>query len=180
MVPTYLARFARDDRYAPADEAVTKLFHTFPQNSLFEDVLLKVTVLNDLYSTNILATFAVAKHICSLDVDTLLRNRSPHAVDQIARIHLNSKPRNNYSFATKYCSWHFPNDYPIYDGYVGGLLSRYRKRDGFARFVTADLKQYARYKKILVAFQQYYKLEAFGFKQLDKFLWMYGKSVAGV
>ena len=37
-----------------------------------------------------------------------LATGSPEIVDKIARVTLsiNGKVRNNYSFATKYCSWH--------------------------------------------------------------------------
>lgn len=38
-------------------------------NTFMEDVLVKVSTLNDFYRTNIFAAYKVAKHIISLDID---------------------------------------------------------------------------------------------------------------
>src|SRR5690242_17117144 len=84
LVERYLGEFRDSDRYFLADRAITKLFTTFPMNKSFDDVLLKVTVLNDLYSTNIYATFEIARHICSLDIDPHLAAKSIDIVDRIA------------------------------------------------------------------------------------------------
>jgi hypothetical protein len=38
---------------------------------------------------------------------------------------------NFYSFATKYCSHHKPEMYPIYDSYVDKMLGYFKKRTIF-------------------------------------------------
>lgn len=69
LVRKYIDRFEKLDRYYRADVAIIKLFKLLPYNIDLEDVLLKLSVINDLYSTNIFATFKMAKHIRDLNID---------------------------------------------------------------------------------------------------------------
>jgi len=55
----------------------------------------------------------LAEHILSRNIDAKLRDESLELVGEIARIEINGKLRNNYSFASKYCHWHQPEKYPI-------------------------------------------------------------------
>jgi hypothetical protein len=43
--------------------------------------------------------------------------------------------------------------------------------------MRADLRSYKNFKAIVQAFMQQYALEDFTFKELDKFMWLYGRSV---
>lgn len=176
VVKTYLDRFEKDG-YGITDNAIFKLFTTFPCNDRIEEVLLKVAAVNNLYNTNIYAVYDVAWHIHGLNVDTDLAEGSLALVDKIARITIKGKSRRNYSFATKYCSFHVPAAYPIYDSYVDALLWRYQKIDEFERFKRWDLQEYARYKEIVEKFRVYYGLTQYTLKQMDRFLWLYGLEV---
>lgn len=175
LVEQYLSDFRRSERYFLADQAITTLFNMLPANKSLDHVLLKVTVLNDLYGTNIYGTFDMARHICSLPVDAALRERSTNIVDQIANVTFSGKSRQVFSFATKYCSWHDQDNYPLYDFYVDKLLMAYRSKDKFAVFAKIDLRRYASYKIAVSSFRDHYDLNEYSFKQLDKFLWLYGK-----
>jgi len=99
VVKAYINQF--DQSQTPVERALSKLFGLFPANTVLDEVLLKVVALNTLYVTGILATYKVAEHIVSLDVDPLLNARRPEVVHQIAKVPLGDKIRNNYSFATK-------------------------------------------------------------------------------
>lgn len=156
-----------------------KLFKLLPYNIDLEDVLLKLSVINDLYSTNIFATFKMAKHIRDLNIDKDLASGSEELVSRIANFKNRGKTRRFFSFATKYCSWHKADDYPISDTFVERLIIGYRNRDHFAQFKNADLRNYPKFKHILMAFRQHFGLLEFGFKELDKFLWLYGKKKFG-
>lgn len=87
----------------------------------------------------------------------------------------NGNIMNFYSFATKYCSHHKPLDFPIYDSFVDTLLKYFRDADNFYEFKNDDLKDYIIFKKILIEFQRYYRLEQFNLKEIDKYLWLLGK-----
>lgn len=175
FVRSVAACFDNDPEIGAADKIVDKVFQSLPHNRDIEDVWQKVVVLNGLYSTNIYATYAVARHICELNIDSDLHQGSLDLVHRIARVTLNGKVRNNYSFASKYCSWHRPDVYPIYDGFVGGLIWAYRKHCQFADFKQKELGDYPRFRDIIVQFMDHFGLGQFGFKELDKFLWLYGK-----
>jgi hypothetical protein len=172
-----ITNFDTDDRYGPAERVLSRVFLNHPFNNTIEDVLIKVVILNALYNTNILAVMEMARHILDLKVDDDLAIAAPQLVDRIANIRIRNKTRRNYSFATKYCNWHRPEDYPIYDGYVERLLLDYQRRYSFANFTKADIQDYLKYKAILTAFKVQFKLNDLSFKQIDKFLWWTSKNL---
>lgn len=173
----YLGLWDTLENYKFQEEALDKLFNvTYPSNTLMEDVLVKVSTLNDFYSTNIFAAYKVAKHILSLNIDERLNNGDINLVGDIAKTPMdNGNIKNFYSFATKYCSHHKPFDFPIYDSYVDTLLKYFRDEDNFYEFKNQDLKDYVIFKKVLIEFQRYYDLRQFNLKEIDKYLWLLGK-----
>lgn len=176
-VTKYLELWDTLENYKFQEEALDKLFFvTYPSNTLMEDVLVKVSTLNDFYSTNIFAAYKVAKHIISLDIDERLNNSDITLVNDISKIEMdNGNIKNFYSFASKYCSHHKPLDFPIYDSFVDTLLKYFRDTDSFYEFKNEDLKDYVKFKNILIEFQRYYGLEQFNLKEIDKYLWLLGK-----
>lgn len=180
LLDEYICQFYQDERYFLADQAIINLFNAFPENEKLEDILLKISVINDLYSTNILGTFKMAKHIQQLQIDESLRNGDPEVVNRIATGHGIRTKKNNtelnfYSFATKYCNWHQQEDYAIYDSFVEKVLLAYRRRDKFSNFRNVDLKDFREFKKVVQEFASFYNLSKHSLKDLDKFLWIYGK-----
>jgi hypothetical protein len=141
--------------------------------------LAKVCLLNDVYSTKIFAAFKVAQQIQSLRIDSRLEMSDPALVNDLAVVALPGGSRRFYSFASKFCSWHVPQDYPIYDSFVDQLLWAYQRRDGFSGFRHKDLQDYSTFKSILRDFRTAYGLGQVGLRKLDKFLWMYGKECFG-
>jgi hypothetical protein len=118
----------------------------------------------------------VAKHIASLNIDSRLEKGDLDLVDDIALIDYgNGKTRKEFSFASKYCSHHKPMDYPIYDSFVDKLLVYFRDKDNFFNFENDDLKNYIKFKEVLIGFQKFYGLEKYSIKEIDKYLWQFGK-----
>ena len=180
LVKTYIDTFNNDERYYLADKAIISLFEAFPKNKKLEHILLKISVINDLYSTKILGTFNMARHIQQLDIDSRLKQGDPLLVNEISSGHgiiskKNSKEINLYSFATKYCNGHNRDSYAIYDSFVNKVLIAYRRKDKFSTFIETDLKNYTKFKKVVLDFKRFYNLTDHGLKQIDKFLWIYGK-----
>ena len=175
LVREYIHEFETDHVTASTDAALGKLFGLFPGNRDYVSVLLKVTTLNTLYSTNIYAVHAVSSHICEIDTDAKLAMGNPQLVNELALVTIGGRPHRFYAFASKYCSWRVPGEYPIYDSYVDALLWAYRQQGPFAPFHRQDMwNDYSQFKGIVEAFRTCYGLSEFGFKQLDKFLWRYG------
>ncbi len=176
-IHNYLEKWDSLDSYVSQESSLKKLFSkTYPQNIELDDVLIKVCALNDFYSTNIFSPFAVAKHIVALNIDKILDKNDLEIVNKIAYVEVKDGIfKNFYSFATKYCSHHKPTIYPIYDSYLEKILMYFKKKDKFCTFKKEELKTYSEFKRILMEFREFYGLEVFDLKQIDKYLWQLGK-----
>lgn len=160
--------------------ALEELFKLYPENADSKQVLLKVIAVNTLYRTNIFAVMTVAEHIARNvpDIDISLRSGDPEVVEKIARIKVGSegKERNFFSFASKYCSWHNPGAFPIYDSrvekYLWALQKQHPFSDKFKR--REDLWSYVRFRDIVSEVRNVFGLTAYSFKQIDKFMYLYG------
>lgn len=176
QVEYYLHKWDTLENYHLQEDALDKLFFNLcPQNIDLSDILIKVSTLNDFYSTNIFSVYPVAKHIQKLNIDERLKNGDVTLVNEVMQVSIDGKLKNFYSFASKYCSHHNPLDFPIYDSYVEKVLIYFRNTDNFTRFSTAELKDYKRFKDILLSFRDYYGLGNYNLKLIDKYLWQLGK-----
>lgn len=175
-VDKYLQEWNNLENYVNQENSLRKLFkETYCLNNDINEVLIKVCSLNDFYSTNIFNVFEVAKHILKLKIDERLKEGDTNLVNDIAKMKISGKEKNFYSFATKYCSHHNPNEYPIYDSYVEKVLMHFKKKDKFAIFQKADLKNYTNYKQVLIQFKKFYNINEYNLKELDRYLWLLGK-----
>lgn len=177
LIDRFYQQFQQDDRYAVGDRAILRLVQLMPHNTNLEEILLKVCVINNLYSTQVYATVTMAKHILALQIDAQLAIADTGAVDRIADAPIGENGRNCFSFATKYCSWHDQANYPIYDKYVRGLLVAYRYHYGFDDFEVEKLRKYGYFKSVVETFRSHFGLTQYSLKHLDKFLWLYGKEL---
>lgn len=175
-VEKYLKLWDSLENYVLQENSLNKLFYkTYPKNTDIDDILIKASSLNDFYSTNIFSIFNVAKHIKELNIDERLANKDEILVNELAKVKINDKEKNFYSFATKYCSHHDPINYPIYDSYVEKILMHFKKIDNFSNFKRDDLKEYPKFKQILIEFKKYYDIDDYNLKDIDKYLWQLGK-----
>ena len=150
------------------DNALQKLFTQLcPYNTSLEDVLIKCTTLNKLYSTNIINISAMAEHIHSLNIDERLHHGDLSLVESIAQA---TPKRRFYSFATKYCAMHLPQIYSIYDSHVQKVLLHFLPK----KYTSDSLKNYETYCQALREFQVKFHLEELDAWRLDKYLWQLG------
>jgi hypothetical protein len=179
IIDKYYEAFKSDEKY-PAQIAAAKwLFNHLPNNKKLADVLLKVTVLNQFYSTRIFNVDRVAKHVVKFDLDKRLRSGDLSLVDDMKSIKLSatSEPRSLYSFASKYCTLHNPKAYVIYDSYIDRILWA-RRSDGYfsEKIVRSKLKDYEYFIDVLSAFCKFYNLGN-DKRKIDLALWTYGKAL---
>lgn len=175
-VNNWLKKWDSSPDYTTQEEAINELFQShYNSNKSLKNIIIKCSVLNDFYSTNIFKVYPVALHILELDIDDRLKNGDISLVNEIANNKISGKEKNFYSFASKYCSHHNQEEYPIYDYYVDQMLRHFRNVDVFFDFDNADLKNYEKFKNILLKFREFYKLEKFSLKDLDRYLWQAGK-----
>ena len=175
-VDKYLSLWDSLDDYVEQEHALDKLFFgVFKTNDTIENILIKCSVLNYFYSTNIFKVYPIAKHILGLNIDDRLNKHDPTLVNDIANVTISGKSKYFYSFASKYCSHHDPLNYPIYDSYVEKVLKYFKKKDKLIKFNNDDLKHYELFKQILLDFQKAYNIEEYNLKDLDRYLWQLGK-----
>lgn len=175
-VEKYLNKWNSLENYVLQESALDKLFFdTYPNNTDINDILIKASALNDFYSTNIFSIFPVAKHILNLNIDNRLKSEDETLVNDIANITINGKQKKFYSFATKYCSHHFPKIFPIYDSYVEKVLIYFQKEDNFSNFKKTDLRDYKKFKNTLIEFKKFYNIDEYNLKDIDRYLWQLGK-----
>jgi hypothetical protein len=166
--------FDDDSSTQLGEEALRQLREQFPLNADPSRVLLKILVLNKLYNARVddVDVFLFARHIAGLDVDSFLNRGSLDVVRLIWDCP--SLGKKYYSFATKFCSWHNPTAYPIYDGNVDVCLWSYKKQYQFATFHRQDLGYYEKLVGIVDEFRHRFDLNGFTYREIDKFLWRSG------
>lgn len=163
-----------DQKYKCQEDSLDLLFKKLcPNNTELKYILLKCASLNDFYSTNIFSLYPVAKHILELNIDERLKSYDPKLVSDIQKVSIRGVERHFYSFASKYCSHHNPDDYPIYDSYVDEVLRYFLKEE--LSLKNDDLKDYDKFKSVILAFKKKFSLQNYTFKEIDRYLWQLGK-----
>ena len=178
LIDMYASQFDNDQNYTMPDQHLRELFETFPENTTLSQIVWKVCAIDSLCSTQFgrvgnVAPLRMARHILGKNVDRGLQSGDSQVVHEI-ETGLN---RKDYSFATKYCSWHRPDEYPIYDDNVGKILWKYQQQDQFGNFCKNELRIFHRYKSIHQSFKTHYNLNTCPPRMLDKFLLLYGKEI---
>ncbi len=159
---------------------------------VYDYIYLKVTLLNSFYGTliktNKLKDVAQRIYDNKLKLSELMNSESyddrADAVNLIWEEKEDDDVGNIYSFATKYCSWHYPDKFPIVDSYVLGFLYRlncqgYKDKNNYTfcdKFTQGELKDYKRFIEIYNKFREYIFGEInkkISYKEIDKFIWMY-------
>lgn len=176
--------FDKTPGYPLADQVLTEAFKSHPRNHSVHSVLLKVALLNSLYRTQIFDVYGMAEHVLDETLDKYLRKGSLEAVSRIRRGHAirrkKGKELDFYSFATKYCHWHRPDVYPMYDWYVNVALRRLNCRLTFSpRFGAEALRDYPFFKDTVDACRASLNCNRLDYKRFDQALWILGQLLEG-
>lgn len=142
-------------------------FKHLSSNDNLRDVTYKVTLLDKLYNCNLKANYAdIAKHIVSCNIDPDLLEGKTVVVEKITL----SPLKKILVFASKYCHFHQPSKFPMWDRYAAEALHRllggnYPKE-----------KNYSKYKADIDGLIQRINPDL-SYKILDQYLWLYGQKV---
>lgn len=183
--------------YKAHEEALSFLFREedspFVKNDNLKSIIIKASALNDFYSTNIYRIYDIANKIVSIeDFDSRLQEGELDLVDDFRKIcykYYKQVEKDNridvkkevkcidhYSFATKYCSHHQPEKFPIFDSYVEKVLLGLRSMyPDIFNFKNNDLRTYKKYAQILDTLKNHFGLMSLSYKSLDRYLWQLGK-----
>ncbi len=120
-----LDAYKKMESYRIQENILQCLVKEYPDHQNKAAVEVKVKLLNLLYSTYILATNRMTDHIFEIkEVDKRLKSGDKSLVKEIATLTIKSKDYDFYSFATKYCAYHNPEAFPIYDNIVANVLTK--------------------------------------------------------
>lgn len=85
LIKKYTDKFDGDERYSSTDKAITKLFFELERNTVLEDIILKICVVNELYGKNIYSILKLFKHILNSNIDEKLIAGNLNVVSKIAK-----------------------------------------------------------------------------------------------
>ena len=164
-----------------SESAIRQLFKKdYTDNKDIKKVYVKVTVLNDTYSTRlsnedkVKLSEILVKHASEISGSKY----DPKIVNTLCQ---EAKPiigQEPYSFISKYCSHENEELYPIFDSYVELMLKWYRKKDKKKEFDFNDTeltkRDYDTFRKIILGFKKAFEISK-SLKEIDEFLWTAGK-----
>ena len=184
-----LESYNKMESYRIQEWLLMQLISEYPTHENKSAVETKVKLLNLFYSTGIQAVNLMAKNILSIkNIDGRLDKGDYKLVSQIAKLKVSTgEVRFNYSFATKYCAYHQPKKFPIYDSIVAltfaslfekGLLSKYKynrgKTDSRNTYSKTEfmekLKEYDFYIKVYNHFMEEYDLTSLSYREVDSYI----------
>lgn len=182
LIKEEISKWENEPFYSVPEEVLCKIFENYP-NDRFENVLRKCFFLNSVYGTRVSTEDlrAISMYIKEnhLILKTKFDNGNSSAVMDLT---LEVGEKNNYSFATKFCSFSNPDMYPIYDSLIVSVLNNYQKNQLDKKLSklfrdvnytkAGDLKEYEVFRNVIDLLKE--KSDS-SYKDLDHFLWFYGK-----
>ena len=166
---------------AVSEKALNNLFkNDYIGNRDIHKVYIKVSALNDIYSTQLSNDdkLNISKVLCCFDEELSNKEYNSRLVNDICEEVNSIIDKKPYSFVTKYCSHENAYEYPIFDGYVEVMLKWFRKKDKYGTFDFPDSalseRNYNIFREILIDFCNKFEISK-SFKEVDEYLWTAGK-----
>ena len=160
--------------YHDEEDAIQKAIKSFEGQNDILNVLNKCALINTFYSTSIKTKFlsVIANEVASNSkagkkFRESLAKKSISAVQDLTDLITGVTNISSYSFASKYCSFHNPDVYPIYDSYVSHAITYLNPKINdkvYPDFVD-EIKKWAK------------KCKTTDFKGFDHYLWIRGKEI---
>lgn len=177
IIHPYFDKFKGLEGYFVEDDSALRFFRTHSANIEAQDILLKIGEVRDKDLIKDEAQDVMVAHILSLQIDPLLEQANAQLVNDIASVNFNGQEKNYYAFASRYCNYHDQDSYPIYDQLMVTVLELYFKRIKKSTFDEQELLNYLSFKKLMREFVLSFHIPVFNYRELDKFIWVYGREV---
>lgn len=184
-----LDAYNRMESYSIQENILQQLVNKYPDHKNKAAVEVKVKLLNLFYSTYILATNRMTAHIYGMKkIDSRLKSGDKSLVKEIATLTIDGKSYDFYSFATKYCAYHNPDAFPIYDNIVANVLiqlfmdgnlppytytTKRNVDNGYSKTAFQEkLRDYDFYVQVYDTFMKEYGLWGkLSYRKVDAYLW---------
>lgn len=113
----WLEKWNELEDYSIQEEAIDELFAgSYKSNKELKNIMIKCSILNDFYSTNIFKIYPVACRILELDIDERLANGDITLVNDIATVTINEKKKTFHTYSMRQA---------IEEGFILDVLSTY-------------------------------------------------------
>jgi len=150
-----------------SDQVISSYFKKYTENTDIETVVIKVVLVNSLYSANLMEPLRMACHIANIKgLDEELVNGNPSIVDSIA----NLGSKHYIAFASKYAYFHNKDSFPICDSFIISALKALHKR--------INREPYVKFFQDIGEFRRQHDLSSVPWDDLDTYLWLYGQKKA--
>ena len=183
------SNFVKMEGYIYQDELVEQVFKDNQSHSDKRQVWKKCAVLNSMYSTNLMDAFRpTVEHICGIvNLTILIKEGDVSAVSQIENVCVQRDTAKLYkrctSFASKYCHFHNPKAYPIFDRHVRRMLYYINKQHPFYdRLTLENMESYHCFKDVVDAFIRKFLSNdstSVSYKDFDRYIWTWAKMLLG-
>jgi len=170
--------------WSKIDDLLYSVFSEYRKNVNLNNVGFKIVILDKLYNCNLKMDInKIAEHIINKKIDMKLISGDPISlVDNIANIKIDVERKQKYSelkkiikkrvglvFTSKYCHFHEPERFPIYDSFA---------KIGLGSLLEKDINEYnwkyENFKNDIDDLLNKNRLNI-SYKQIDEYLWLYGK-----
>ncbi len=191
----------KEDELRIPEEAIKDLCtDKYKSQTDINGVIAKISIINQIYSTRVknIDTYWLAKHITNngekLEKYIFSDNEKQRieAVQIIANSKYSSEDlsderisqmNDHYSFATKYCSFHNPDKFPIYDGYMCAIVksnwNNLSKKIFKKKGDIENIEFYENFCESMGRLKEIFSKELgenISAKKFDQFLWLYLKN----
>jgi len=176
----YVEKWQQNEALTSAESIIFEAVQENMSNRSFMSELRVVILINGLYSAGVKDVVAMSRHIGNHgEIVDIISQGDAEAVERIAkyRTGIESKEVRNYSFATKYCYFHNPERFPIYDKCMDDQL--WASKDRIGVFKRKELKRYEFFRQKVDDFIKVFSLEQ-SYTKVDHYLWLKKKEENGV
>jgi len=173
--------YEKSEAWKIGDNLLYGCFNGHPEHDSRDIVKLKIKLLNSLYGAGVWAVDKMAEHIVKLkEIGCWITLGDPNAVSKITQLKINEKKKVNlYVFATKYCHFHQPQEFPMCDNFVMRALKAINGKGRCGRFGYSngalDEKCYKGFKLVIDRIKEHLLSLYCSYKYIDKYLWLYGQ-----
>lgn len=181
-IDTALELYNKLQNWRLADETIRKYVEAdHKENKDISIITTKVVLINSLYYTFVLSPLEMAKHIQKIaekkQLDYLISTGDPMAVELISQAKISKRKIRFLSFASKYCHFHNPSKYSMFDKYVCNLLKKINGKEQTLGINNKNLTKYPVFHAAIVNLKEKVNLKN-DFIEMDRYLWLCGQKIS--
>jgi len=164
--------------YHDEKKAIDLAIKTWPKNNNVSQVIIKCALINGFYSTGLKEKdlSSIAHRI--VKSQEFQSRFSSGVVCKLTTFTRKAATTNSYSFASKYCNFHYPEDFPIYDSFVFNAIKYLRTNDKNSKLkINKNHENYPDFAEYVKQVRDIHLGKEVKLTDLDHYLWIRGKEI---